>query len=360
MKKVCMLGSGAFATAVSALLADNGLQVNMWCYDPMVAKSVETKHCNEAYFPDAKLSENIKPFIDIEKAMDGCEIIFEATPVAFLRSVLQKAKPYFSDTQTWVVLSKGIENETLLFSSQIIDDIFQSSVKKVVVSGPSFAKDIIAKQVTGVDIASKDEKLSQNISQILSNDYFKTFFTTDTLGLQIGGALKNVAAIAIGMLDGAGHADNTKAFALHEFLQEMLLFAKLLGAQEKTLYGLSGIGDLVATCMGGSSRNLMFGRLLGQGKTLKEAKEVFSKIGNLSQSAVPEGINTVKSVYQMTQLIASLKKGEKGYEMAHSTIIGDKLLIRKEEIPKFRLFETIYAIIFEDQPVESLVRALLQ
>jgi len=326
MKKVCMLGSGAFGTAMSALLADNGYQVHMWCHDPCVAESVAKKHCNQPYLPDAKLSKHIIPFRDMGKALEGVTWVFEATPVKFLRSVLEKASPFFLEDQTWVVLSKGIEKDTLFFPSQIIDDVFDTNVKKAVVSGPSFAKNIALKQLTAVDVAAEDGNAAKNLQNMLENDYFKTHVTSDIIGVQIGGALKNVVAIAIGMLDGAGYTDNTKAFLFTTCLQEMVTFAKsftnFFGVKPETLYGLSGIGDLVLTSMGGLSRNLMVGRHLGLGEKLDD---ILEKTG-----AIPEGVNTVKSVYQ---------------------------IIKNKNI-HMPIFQSVYEIIFADKSVDDLVSVL--
>jgi len=317
-----MLGSGAFGTAMSALLADNGFQVNMWCYDPCVVESVEKRHCNELYLPDTKLSKNIIPFKDIGEALEGVTWVFEATPVKFLRSVLEKAAPFFLEDQIWVVLSKGIEKDTLFFPSQMIDDVFDKAVKKAVVSGPSFAKNVVAKKLTAVDIAAEDETVAKDLQGMLENDYFKTHLSSDIIGVQIGGALKNVVAIAIGMLDGAGYTDNTKAFFFTTCLQEMVAFANFFGAKPQTLYGLSGIGDLVLTSMGGLSRNLMVGRHLGLGETLED---ILEKTG-----VIPEGINTVKSVHK---------------------IIKNKQM-------RLPIFQSIYEIIFGGKSVDYLVCVL--
>jgi len=380
MKKVCMLGSGAWGTAVSLLLADNGFDVNMWCCEREVAKSITEENCNKIYFPEHKLNKKIKAFTHIERAMRDCDIIFEATPVKFLRSVLEQAKPYYNKNQIWVVLSKGIEQETLLFPSQIIDHVFMSEtdaspkieqeetlapsgvigetlrfkmppgitgIKKVVVSGPSFAKDVAAKQITAVDIASQDPEIAHKVSKLLSNNYFKTYIKEDILGLQIGGALKNVVALAIGMLDGAGYTDNAKAFALTRFLHEMSQLAEFLGVKKEILYGLSGMGDLVLTCMGGLSRNLMVGKKLGAGQNLKDIL--------LQTKAIPEGVNTTKSVYEIIQ---QCKLGTPEYMLNHNLIWGDNLEKTQEQQINMPLFECIYEIIYGDKTIKDFLEVL--
>lgn len=352
MKKVCMLGSGAWGTAVASVLAYNGYQVNLWCHESDVAKMIETKHCNERYLPDANLSKRIVPFIDMKKALEGVQWVFEAIPVKFLRAVLEKAKPYYKDHQRWVILSKGIENEKLLLSSQILDDVFKTNVKKVVVSGPSFAKEVAAQQVTAVDMACVDEKLALELYKVLTNNYFRANVIDDILGVQIGGALKNIVAIATGMLYGAGYADNTKALMLTSCLHEMVDFATFLGVHKETICGLSGFGDLSLTCMGALSRNLMIGKKLGAGQTLE---------GILAQThAVPEGVNTVKSVYAMIQ---QCKLGNPEFKMVKANPdaarSGYKLHMKcKEEVLQMPLFEAIYEVVFENKTIQDLIDVL--
>lgn len=331
MKRVCVIGSGAFGTAMASLLADNGFEVNLWCFEPWVADSIAKNRTNE-FLPDVKLSERIKPFINMAYALEGVKWIFEATPVTFLRSVLLKAKPYVSDEQVWVVLSKGIENETLLFPSQIIDDVFEKKVQKVVVSGPSFAKNIVLKQLTRVDIASDDPEILKELKNMFDNAYFSCHMVSDIIGVQIGGALKNVMAIATGILEGAGYTDNTKALLLTEGLQEMARFAEIFGGEAQTLYGLSGVGDLILTCMGGLSRNLMVGKQLGQGETLDDILK--------KTKAFPEGINTVKSVYQM---IAKEGKYLSTFDLQQGVL---------------PIFECMYEIIYNGKPVSYLIDVL--
>jgi len=348
MKKVCMLGSGAWGTAVSSLLADNGFEVNLWCYESTVAKEIAQERCNKRYLPDVTLKKNIKAFTDIDKAMESVDWIFEAVPVKFLRSVLVQAKPYLSAGQTWVILSKGIENETLLFPSQILNDVFETEVKKVIVSGPSFAKDLAAKKLTAVDVASKDERLAKELQGMLTNAYFKCHCSSDVRGVQFGGALKNVFALAYGMLEGFGCAANTKAFMLTVALKEMAEFAKFVKIEEKTIYCLSGFGDLILTCTGGLSRNVMVGRLLGEGQSLEDILK--------TTGAIPEGINTVKSVYEVIQHFKII--GDPTFTYSHHAIWGDRENLDLKESIELPLLETIHEVIFEGKSVQDLLFAL--
>jgi len=290
---VTILGGGAWGTSVATVLAANGHTVKLWCFEPDVVQTITEKHCNERYLPGIALSEKIIATANIQEAFSGSTWIFEATPVKFLRSVLEQCKSLYSKDQIWVVLSKGIENETLLLPTGIIDSVFETQVKKAVVAGPSFAHDLAQQQPTATTIAADDEVIGKELQALLANNYFRPYLSHDVLGVQLGGALKNILALGIGMLDGAGFGDNTKLFLFMNGLREMVTFAKKLGAQPQTMYGFSGIGDLVLTAMGSRSRNLLVGKRLGQGQSLEQ---ILNETG-----FIPEGINTVRSIHQLCQ-----------------------------------------------------------
>lgn len=323
MKQVSILGGGAFGTSFATLLANNGYNVKLWCYEPETAQAIEKDRCNEKFLPGIKLDERIVTVTDLQEALSGATWVFEATPVKFLRSVLQKSSPFFSEDQNWVLLSKGIENETLLLPGQILDDVFKTTVKKAVVGGPSFAMDIAKKQITGVTVASEDENIGRKLQTMLACDYFRPYFSRDFTGVQIGGALKNVLTLGIGMLEGAGFTDNTKAFLFTCGLREMATCARELGANQQTLYGFSGVGDLVLTSMGGLSRNLLVGKRLGEGQSIDQ---ILQETG-----LIPEGINTVRSVHQLCEN-------------------------HKLDLP---VFDGLYSVIFENKTVHDFLRDLM-
>lgn len=293
MKNVCVLGDGAWGTAVATLLAHNGYTVKLWCHDAAVVETIMRTRVNERYLPGHTLSERIIPTISLEDAVRDTQWIFEAIPVQYLRSVIMDVVPCVTPDQIWVVLSKGIEKDTLLLPTQIIDDIFAHPPKKAVVAGPSFAADLASKQVTAVSIAATDCALAHELQTMLENKYFKPFYSTDLIGVQVGGALKNVITLGVGMLEGAGYTDNTKAFLVTRGLHEMGLMTKVLGGDPATLYGLSGVGDLVLTSLGQLSRNLAVGKRLGRGESLQD---IIRELGN-----APEGINTVQAIQQLMQ-----------------------------------------------------------
>lgn len=291
MKTVAMLGAGSYGTAMANLLAHNGCKVKLWCRENEVAESIHYKRVNERYLPNILLHEGIEVGTELKTAICDVEFVFEAIPVKFLRSVIQQTTVCFTQDQTWVILSKGIENDTTFLPSQIIEDVFSYPVKTSVVAGPSFALDIAHQQITAVTIGVKDCETGLALQNILSNSYFRPYISLDTIGIQVGAALKNVIALGIGMLDGAGYKDNAKAFLLTRGLHEMVTLATILGGKQETLYGLSGVGDLVLTCMGGLSKNVAYGRQLGAGKTIEQLKIEFPTL--------PEGINTTQSIQQL-------------------------------------------------------------
>jgi len=206
---------------------------------------------------------------------------------------LEQAKPFVTSNQIWVVLSKGIEQETLLLPIQLFDDVFETSVDKAVCLGPSFAHGVVCKEVTAVVVAASDKKVCSRLKNILANEYFRPYESSDMIGVQVGAALKNVIALGIGILEGAGYGENTKAFVLTKGLHDMVTCAQAVGGEKETIYGLAGVGDLVLTCTGGFSRNVMVGKYFGQGQSIEE---IIAKTG-----VIPEGVNTVKSIYQLAQ-----------------------------------------------------------
>lgn len=292
MNMVTVIGEGAWGTAMATLLSAQGLGVKLWCYDSNVAQSIRETRVNERYMPGVILDDKIVPTTDLKEALSDVQWVFEAIPVVHLRSILQQARPYISSEHVWVILSKGIEQDTLLLPSQIVEKEI-GDCSKVVLSGPSFAKDVVQKQPTAVTIASKEHSILQELQLLLANDYFRPYCSDDVVGVQFGGALKNVLALGVGLLDGSGFTDNTKTFILTRGFHELVTCATAMGAKKETLYGLSGIGDLILTSMGKLSRNLLVGKRLGQGQTLENILE--------ETGYIPEGINTVVSVFQIMQ-----------------------------------------------------------
>lgn len=291
-KSITILGAGAWGTAIAHLLATNGHEVTVWCHEPELTEEINQNHTNSFYLPDVELPYNIRATASMQEAFDGAHIIFEAVPVKYLRTVLEHARGFVNKDQIWVILSKGIEQESFLVPSQILDEVMNFSVKKVAVCGPSFARDLVEAVPTGVIVASDYEHLAQVISSVLINNYFSCTLSGDLLGVQLAAALKNVFALTIGIAFGTQARDNTVALLFTRALAEMGKVVQAFGGQQETVYSLAGVGDLVLTCYGSLSKNFTLGKLLGQGTLLQDIS---------SEGVFPEGINTIQSLIQLAE-----------------------------------------------------------
>jgi len=292
-ERVAVIGAGAWGTAFSTLLADRGFHVNLWCYEDDVAHDIEQSHVNRRYLPECVLDAQIKPTTSLEQALQDVRFVFEVVPVKFMRSLLNDVKAYATKDQVWILLSKGIEQQTLKLPPDIIDEVFGFNVKSVTISGPNFARDLVQKAYTATTIASSDCDLAREVGKALSCDYFRPYLSLDPLGVHVGGAIKNVLALTIGIARGAGHPDNTVAFLLTRGMHEVGVVAQHFGGKLETVYGLSGLGDLVLTSLGEHGRNQKVGFMVGQGEKLDAILE--------RSTFVPEGVNTVQSIAQLIE-----------------------------------------------------------
>lgn len=321
--KITILGDGAWGTACAHLLATNGYRVTLWCYNKEVVNAINRTHQNTIYLPNCILPSTIIPTSNIQEALQEAAFIFEAIPIKFLRAIVQQCSPFITKEQPWIILSKGIENETFFLPAEIIIETLGFDIPYVVLSGPSFAKDLVHKQPTGVLLASLNVTLAQQIQKIVNNDYFTTEITKDTQGVQLCGALKNVIALLVGILDGAGYSDNTKALAVTKGLQEIAYFIENYGGSPTTITSLAGIGDTILTALSKQSRNVLVGKQLGQGKPLYDILS--------SMVHIPESINTLQSLYQLQK---------KTFEL--------------------HLVTALYKVIFEQQPTTLLITTLIK
>lgn len=308
MKQIGMIGEGAWGTAVATLLAHNGYTVKLWCYNKELVHQINTDHINNRYLPDIQLDSKIIATDSLEDAIYESDWVFEAIPVQYLREVLKDAASYCRPNQHWVVLSKGIERDSFLLPTQIIQDTFETLVQISVCAGPSFALDVANKQITAVTLAAVDCHEGRALQKIMASDYFRPYTTTDVIGVQASAALKNVITLAVGILEGAGYTDNLQAFIFTQGLYEVGKLVSALGGRRETVYGLSGVGDLWLTASGDLSRNLQVGRRLGTGETLQQIIE--------QTGYTPEGVNTVYAVYElMHKQAVSLPISAGVYEM---------------------------------------------
>jgi len=289
--KLTVLGAGAFGTAIANMLAENGHKVTLWCYEQEVAHAITATNINSRYLPGINLHKNITATTSLQEALQN-SLIFEAVPVAHLRTVLTAAQPYCTADHQWVVLSKGIEKSSCLLPSQILKDLLPSThfPQIAVLSGPSYAQEVATHQQTGVMLASEDHLLAQQIQLLVTNSWFTTEISDDFLGVQLCAAYKNVAALYLGILAGAGAGENARAQAFLQCLEELKLLVQTLGDNTSTVYGPAGLGDMLLTCYGKQSRNHTAGILLGKGGTLEA---VIAQLGT-----EPEGFNSVVAFQQ--------------------------------------------------------------
>lgn len=290
MAKIAVIGDGGWGTAVALLLAGNKHDVTIWSPFPEYAKILEKKRENVKFLPGLKLPRSIKIETDISQALAGKNLVVSAIPTQFLRKVWHSAKPFIDRSVPIVSLSKGIEIKTLLRPSEIIKSEL-GGVPVVVLSGPSHAEEVAHKLPAVVVAASKNKQFSTMVQKAFMNSAFRVYTHDDIIGVELGGALKNVIAIASGIIDGLKLGDNSKAALITRGVAEITRLGMTMGAKKETFGGLSGIGDLVTTCYSPHGRNLAVGKKLGQGKSLKSILE--------SNATVAEGVPTAKAVYSL-------------------------------------------------------------
>jgi glycerol-3-phosphate dehydrogenase (NAD(P)+) len=271
MTRVAVLGSGSWGTAFSQVLADAGSEVTVWGRRAEVCEQINTRHENPDYLPGVVLPESIRATDDPRAALDGAEVVVLAVPSQTLRPNLEQWAPLLPDGAVLVSLMKGIELGTTRRMSEVIAETTGAGPDRIaVVSGPNLAREIAARQPAASVIASTDEAVAEKLQQVCMTAYFRPYTNVDVIGVELGGAVKNVIALAVGMADGMRMGDNSQASIITRGLAEMIRLGLALGADMATFAGLAGVGDLVATCMSPLSRNRTFGENLGRGMTLDE------------------------------------------------------------------------------------------
>lgn len=293
--KACVYGAGSFGTAIATVLASKFDGVTIWGRDQKLIDTLNAEHENVGYLPGLRLSDKIVGTTDPEEAAKGADLIVVATPSHATRDLMGKAVPYLPPNVPIVTVAKGIENETLLTMTEVLEQCLPEEKHPyvAVLSGPSFAKEMVQHMPTVVTIAARWEKLAQKCQKMFTSETFRTYTSTDVVGVQVGGALKNVIAIAAGMADGLGFGHNARAGIITRGLAEITRMAVRMGGNPLTLSGLAGMGDLVLTCTGELSRNRRVGFELGKGRKLDEI------LADMKQ--VAEGVKTAKSAMQLSQ-----------------------------------------------------------
>src|SRR5438105_3176587 len=322
--RAAVIGGGSWGTALASVLGHNGHETVVWAHDPDVARSLADQHENVKYLRGLRLPERVTGTHDLAQALAGAELVVAVSPSHVTRAVMRDALPCLPRATPIVCATKGIENETLLTMNEVLEDVLPSELHPYLVclSGPSFAKETMQRMPTAVVVASPWEKMAQRVQRCFSNDWFRVYTSNDVAGVELGGSLKNVCAIAAGISDGMGFGNNTRAAIMTRGLAELVRLAVRKGANPITLSGLAGMGDLVLTCTGELSRNRTVGLALGRGQKLKDV------LAGMTQ--VAEGVRTAKSVHDLSH--------ELGVDMP--------------------LHDAVYRILYEDLPAKTALQLL--
>jgi len=319
---LAIIGAGGWGTALAVTQARANRDVRLWVYEADLAESMSRQRENEVYLPGVRIPENVQIHHAICDVVKGCDVVLIAVPSHFFRNVAQELMPLVSSDTVFVTATKGIENDTLMRMSQILDEVSQPFFKARVaaMSGPTFAPEVSRGEPTLLVIASPDEALRVRLQAELSTPRFRLYTNADRTGVELGGAVKNTIAIAAGVADGLGLGSNAAAALVTRGLAEMTRLVVACGGMRETMAGLAGLGDLVLTSYGNLSRNRRVGVELGRGRTVDEI--------TASTRTVAEGIRTTKSTVQLAQRL--------GIEMP--------------------IVEKMYSVLYEGmQPKEALV-----
>jgi len=293
--RIAVLGAGSWGTALAIVLTSNSHDVTLWSYRDQYTRDIIERRENSSFLPGISIPETISATSDLSTAVAGAEMIVTAIPSQFLRSVAQQLQGKQLDNVLVVNVAKGIENGTLMTMSEMLHDVLPSLPREHVatLSGPSHAEEVSRKIATTVVAASIDLETSRKVQGVFMTPTFRVYMSTDLRGVELGGSLKNVIAIAAGIVDGANLGDNTKAALMTRGIVEITRVGMAMGAQEKTFSGLSGIGDLMVTCMSRHSRNRHVGVEIGKGRKLKDI------VGEMVMIA--EGVATTKSANDLAR-----------------------------------------------------------
>ena len=297
MVNVAVMGAGSWGTTLAKVFADAGNEVRLWVRRPELAETIATTRRNADYLPDVELPAGVTPLTDAASALSAADVVVFGIPSQSLRPNLEAWAPLLPEDATLVSISKGVETATLKRMSEVIVDATGARTSRVaVLSGPNLAKEIAQEQPAATVIACTDEERAKAVQEAIATWYLRPYTNTDVVGAEVGGACKNVIALACGMATGRGLGNNTLATLITRGLAEITRLGVKLGADPRTFAGLAGLGDLVATCSSELSRNRTFGFRLGQGGTLEEAKAA-------TNGQVAEGVTSSESIFRLAQAV---------------------------------------------------------
>lgn len=322
MVNVAVMGAGSWGTTLAKVFADAGNEVRLWARRAELAEAINTRHENPDYLPDLPLPESIQATTDPAQALGDASIVIFGVPSQTLRANLEDWAPLLPQDATVVSISKGVEKETLNLMSEVIADAAGVEEERIaVLSGPNLAKEVAQEQPAATVIACTDAARAEEVQHAAAAPYFRPYTNTDVIGAEIGGACKNVIALACGMASGKGLGNNTMATIITRGLAEITRLGVELGADPFTFSGLAGMGDLVATCSSTLSRNRTFGYRLGQGGTLEEATAA-------TNGQVAEGVISSDSIFRLAQRAGvEMPITQAVYGVCHEGVSVDDMIV---------------------------------
>lgn len=322
-QNVSIVGDGGMGTVLAVLLCEKGIATRMWGYDAEQLADIESRRENTKFLPGYALPASLRFEADDALSMAGTDLVVSAVPCQYMRQVWTRLKGHAPEGVPIVSVAKGVENETLLRPSQVLSEVLGEAVEVAVLSGPTIAEELARRLPATACAAAARETLAQNIQCTFACQWLRVYTNIDVIGVELAGALKNVIAIAAGIIDGVGAGDNAKAALLARGLAEITRLGLAMGAHEQTFSGLTGLGDLVTTCISPSGRNRSFGERIGRGRPLEEAQG--------ATESVVEGVATCKSVVALAQRY--------GVEMP--------------------ITQAVYEVLFEHKPVPAAIEDLM-
>lgn len=322
-ERVGVIGGGSFGSALADILGGNGADVSLWFRTPESAAAFNVSHENAKYLPGLNLSANITATADLEEAVRDASLILVCVPSPWFRETARKLAPALRPDQRLVSTTKGIETGTFKSMTEILSE--ETPCRRIgALSGPNLAKEIAAGKLSGTVIAARDPDLVSTVQSLLSSPTFRVYGSSDVRGVELGGVLKNVYAIAAGLAHARDLGDNALGMILTRALAEMSRFAEKSGADPLTFLGLAGVGDLVTTCTSPLSRNFRVGRLIGEGKSLDEAVRIIGEVA--------EGVHTVRIVHEKLPALGI----------------------------RMRILEGLHALLFEGRPLDTVLEGLMR
>lgn len=325
LQRIAVIGSGSYGTCLAILVAGKGHDVTLWCRSPETARALDSTRENEAYLPGARIPDGAIVTSELEAAVERASIVLSVTPSHATREVIGRALPHMDDDTIVVNASKGLEEGTSYRMDEVLSEVLPAHMasRTVYLSGPTFAKEVAVGQPSAIVVAGRELETTCEVQEALATDRFRVYTSDDVVGVLVGGALKNVVAIAAGISDGLGFGHNARAALITRGLAEISRLGSSMGADPMTFAGLSGLGDLVLTCAGDLSRNRRVGMALAKGQTLDEV------IADMRM--VAEGVKTTRVAYEFTS----------------------KNAVRAP------IIEAIYGILYEDRPARQAIVDLM-